>query len=41
MYFQENYSLKNLNSFGINVSAKYFTGFKNTNELAEILATAN
>jgi UDP-N-acetylmuramate dehydrogenase len=41
MQFQENYSLKNLNSFGINVSAKYFTGFKNTNELAEILATAN
>ena len=41
MYFQENYSLKNLNSFGINVSAKYFTGFKNTNELVEILATAN
>ena len=41
MHFQENYSLKNLNSFGINVSAKYFSVFKNTNELAEILAAAN
>ncbi len=37
MHFQENYSLKNLNSFGINVFARYFTTFKNTVELAEIL----
>ena len=41
MHFHKNYSLKNLNSFGINVSAKYFTGFKNTIELAEILEAAN
>ena len=41
MHFHKNYSLKNLNSFGINVSAKYFTGFKNTTELAEILEATN
>ena len=41
MHFHKNYSLKNLNSFGINVSAKYFTVFKNTTELAEILEAAN
>ena len=40
MHFQENYSLKNLNSFGINVSAKYFSVFTNTNELAEILESS-
>ena len=38
MHFQENYSLKNLNSFGINVSAKYFSSFKNTQELAKTFA---
>ena len=37
MVFQENYSLKHLNTFGINVSAKYFSTFKNTDELAERL----
>ncbi len=37
MHFQEDYSLKNFNSFGIDVTAKYFTTFKNTNELSEIL----
>ena len=37
MHFQENFSLKKLNSFGIDVSAKYFAAFKNTNELSEIL----
>ena len=37
MRFQENFSLKKLNSFGIDVSAKYFATFKNTNELSEIL----
>ena len=41
MHFHKNYSLKNLNSFGINVSAKYFADFKNTTELAEILEAAN
>ena len=38
MHFQQNYSLKNLNSFGIDVSAKCFATFKNTEELSEILA---
>ena len=37
MVFQENYSLKHLNTFGIDVSAKYFSTFKNTDELAECL----
>ena len=37
MIFQENYSLKQLNTFGIDVSAKYFSTFKNTDELAERL----
>ena len=37
MIFQENYSLKHLNTFGIDVSAKYFSTFKNTDELAERL----
>ena len=39
MQFQENYSLKSLNSFGINISAKYFTRFANINDLLESLAT--
>ena len=39
MQLQENYSLKSLNSFGINVSAKYFTRFANTKELEESLKT--
>ena len=37
MQFEENYSLKSLNSFGINVSAQYFTSFSNINDLKEIL----
>lgn len=41
MQFQENYSLKKLNSFGINVSAKYFARFNSTTELAEILKASN
>ncbi len=34
MAFQENFPLKSLNTFGINVSAKYFNTFKNVEELA-------
>jgi UDP-N-acetylmuramate dehydrogenase len=34
---QENCSLKNLNTFGINVSAKYFSTFSDGEELQEIL----
>ena len=41
MQFQENYSLKNLNSFGINASAKYFARFNSTNQLQEILQASN
>ena len=41
MQFQENFSLKSLNSFGINVSARYFTSFQNVNELAETLHDYN
>lgn len=37
MNFQENYSLKELNTFGINALAKYFGTFSNLNELAEAL----
>ena len=39
MQIQENYSLKNLNSFGIKISAKYFARFTSTTELAETLAS--
>ncbi len=38
MHFQENYSLKSLNSFGIDIKAKYFTSFKDADELSEILS---
>ena len=34
MIFQENYSLKRLNTFGIDVAAEYFSTFQNTDELA-------
>ncbi len=37
MNFKENFSLKQLNTFGINVTAKYFNTFNNIEELAEIL----
>ncbi len=37
MHFHDNYSLKNFNSFGINVFAKKFARFSNDIELAEIL----
>ena len=41
MHFHENYSLKNLNSFSINVFAKKFVRFSNNIELAEILEYSN
>jgi UDP-N-acetylmuramate dehydrogenase len=41
MHFHENYSLKNFNSFGINVFAKKFARFSNNIELAEILDHSN
>lgn len=34
---QENISLKPFNTFGIDVNAKYFTAFKSTGELVEVL----
>ena len=34
---QENYNLKRINSFGIEVWAKYFTGFSNINSIEEII----
>jgi UDP-N-acetylmuramate dehydrogenase len=37
MQFQQNFSLKSFNTFGINISSKLFASFSNTNELAEIL----
>jgi UDP-N-acetylmuramate dehydrogenase len=37
MNFQENYSLKKLNTFGINVTAKLFGNFSNVDSLAEAL----
>ncbi len=39
MQLQENFSLKSLNSFGIDVWAKYFSRFSTTDELADILDT--
>ena len=33
MKIQENYSLKNLNTFGVDVSAKYFAEVKDINDL--------
>ena len=41
MHIYENYSLKKLNSFGINVFAKKFAAFSNEIELAEILECSN
>jgi UDP-N-acetylmuramate dehydrogenase len=38
---KENFSLKSFNTFGIDVSAKLFASFSNTNELAEILENQN
>ena len=37
MNFQENYSLKKLNTFGIDATAKYFSSFINVDLLAETL----
>jgi UDP-N-acetylmuramate dehydrogenase len=37
MYIQENISLKPYNTFGIDVTAKYFAGFTSTGELKELL----
>jgi UDP-N-acetylmuramate dehydrogenase len=37
MNFQENYSLKKLNTFGIDATAKYFSSFTNVDSLAEAL----
>jgi len=37
MVIKENYNLQQLNSFGINVLAKYFTTFSNTDALAEVI----
>lgn len=37
MQIQQNISLKKLNTFGIDVSAKYLSGFKNADELSELL----
>jgi UDP-N-acetylmuramate dehydrogenase len=41
MQLTENFSLKPYNTFGIEVMAKYFAAFANTNELAEILENKN
>lgn len=38
MNFQENYSLKKLNTFGIDATAKYFSSFADVDALAEALA---
>ena len=37
MDFQANYTLKKLNTFGINATAKYFSSFSNVESLAEAL----
>lgn len=37
MQIQQNISLKQFNTFGIDVSARYFSAFKNDDELAELL----
>ncbi len=39
MIIQKNISLKNLNTFGIDVSAKYFAEISSVDELRELLAT--
>jgi UDP-N-acetylmuramate dehydrogenase len=41
MQLTENFSLKPYNTFGIEVMAKYFAAFKNTDVLAEILENKN
>ncbi len=41
MQFQENFPLKSFNTFGINVSAKLFASFSNTNELGKMLENKN
>ncbi len=41
MQVQQNFSLKNYNTFGINVAAKYFATFKTINQLIEILQYKN
>jgi UDP-N-acetylmuramate dehydrogenase len=38
MNIQQNISLKKLNTFGIDVSAKHFSSFSNTEELKELIA---
>ena len=38
MEFRENFSLKSLNTFGIDVYAKYFASFKTSDELAKCIA---
>ena len=37
MKIQQNYSLKDYNTFGIAATAKYFTCFSSENELVELL----
>ena len=37
MYLQQNFSLKKYNSFGIEAVAKYFSPFKNLEELADLI----
>ena len=37
MQIQENISLKKFNTFGIDVSAKYFSSFTNLEEFSELL----
>lgn len=39
MQVQQNFPLKNYNSFGIDVYAKYFSAFRNVEELEDILKT--
>ncbi|MDQ3683534.1 MAG: UDP-N-acetylmuramate dehydrogenase, partial [Bacteroidota bacterium] len=39
MQIRENYSLKPYNTFGIDVKAKYFSGFQSVDELKEILTS--
>jgi len=38
MQIQQNISLKQLNTFGIDVSAKYFSTFNNSDDLSELIA---
>jgi UDP-N-acetylmuramate dehydrogenase len=39
MQVQQNFSLKRFNTFGIDVSAKYFSVFENADELSELIAS--